>query len=802
MVSLAGAWIIFPALLGLASLGWGLLVEAAAGRRLPGALLMGTGFAALAATAQLPALGADTAPFTVALIVAGAVAGLTLCAAGAGPRDGLRSLRPDTGTTAVALGAFALYGAPVVLSGAPAIAGYIRLDDSATWMALAEHVLENGRGTAGLAPSTHEAAVRSYLDGRYPVGSMLPLAIGGRLAGQDLAWVYAPYLAAMAALLALALDALTASLIPQRGLRAGVAVAASGSALLYGYVLWGGIKEIVATALLATLAALVAWSAAQPDTGRGVVAAARELLPAALCCAALVFALSAAGAVWLVPLLVPLVVRALAGRDLRGAVVRLGVLGALVAAGSVYALTSLDFARTVTTKPVDPGELLGNLFEPLSRWQILGIWPSGDFRLRPEAVTPTAILLVVLALAAGVGIVHCVRRRAWEVLAYGVGIPAAAGIVAIYGWPWVNAKALAIASPAPVLLAGVGVAGLAAWGRRAVAAATGAALALGLAWSDGFAYHDTTFTPHDRHAELADIGARFAGGGPTLLTEFEPHGARWFLREMDAEGASELRRRFVPLTTGELLPKGTSADIDAFRLDGIADYRTLVVRRSPVASRPPSAFELAWRGRWYEVWEQSADAPAVLEHLGLGGELDPGARPRCADLLHLARVAGPRGALRTARARRPIVTRLDAGAVPPRWKPDGRGGLVPSGGGTVRAAFSAPSAGRYQVWLGGAFRGSVTISVDGRRAGRARDQLGYAGLWVPFGTVTLSAGHHAVSVKASRNWLRPGSGGRDQFAIGPVALVRGDVPKSVRRLAPSQARGLCGSRLDWIEAVG
>ena len=32
-----------------------------------------------------------------------------------------------------------------------------------------------------------------------------------------------------------------------------------------------------------------------------------------------------------------------------------------------------------------------------------------------------------------------------------------AALVALYSWPWIDAKAYAIASPAPVLLAGVGV---------------------------------------------------------------------------------------------------------------------------------------------------------------------------------------------------------------------------------------------------------------------------------------------------------------------------------------------------------
>ena len=43
------------------------------------------------------------------------------------------------------------------------------------------------------------------------------------------------------------------------------AVVAAQPALLLGYVLWGGIKEIVAAALIAVLATLVAVSLADED---------------------------------------------------------------------------------------------------------------------------------------------------------------------------------------------------------------------------------------------------------------------------------------------------------------------------------------------------------------------------------------------------------------------------------------------------------------------------------------------------------------------------------------------------------
>ena len=71
---------------------------------------------------------------------------------------------------------------------------------------------------------------------------------------------------------------------------------------------------------------------------------------------------------------------------------------------------------------------LGNLFTPLQGWQVLGTWPSGDFRL--PVVTHYRIIyaLIGLSLASAVlGALWLVRRRAWPplLLLVGNGIAAA-----------------------------------------------------------------------------------------------------------------------------------------------------------------------------------------------------------------------------------------------------------------------------------------------------------------------------------------------------------------------------------------
>ena len=118
-------------------------------------------------------------------------------------------------------------------------------------------------------------------------------------------------------------------------------------------------------------------------------------------------------------------------------------------------------------------------------------------------------------------------------------------------------------------------------------------IAGGVLWSNVDQYHDVWLAPRGQLHDLETIGHRFAGDGPALMTDYEPYGARHFLRSLDPEGASELRRRYDYLANGKSLDKGDSADIDRFRLDQVLVYRTLVLRRGrPRAGRRRSTARL------------------------------------------------------------------------------------------------------------------------------------------------------------------------------------------------------------------
>ena len=690
-------WLVFPLLLAAICLGCGLAVARGSRTQIEPPLLLPVGFAAAVVIGLFTTLAEQTAPLTLPTILAVAAVGLAISVPKRPPRFDLWALG-----SAVAV--FAVFAAPIVLSGEATFAGYIKLDDTSTFLALTDRALEHGRSLDGLAPSSYEAALAFNLH-FYPLGSLLPLGAGAALAGEDPAWLFQPYLAFLAALLGLVLYHLASLVVSSRPLRATAAVLASQAALLYGYALWGGVKELAAAPLVALVAALA--GAALRPSRRGLA-----LVPLAVAGAALVGVLSIGAAAWLLPVLIPAAVAIFRRGDSRKPLVLGGLVVALLVpslavAGFVLGEGVLDSLRSANE--------LGNLIAPLSPLQLAGVWPTGDFRLRPDDITATYVLLAVLAFAAVVGIAVAVARRAWEISLYAASALFAAVGFGAFGSPWVEAKAFAIGSPAVVFAGVLGCAALIGRGRRVEGLIALAAVALGVLWSNALAYREVNLAPREQLVELERIGKEFAGGGPALMTEYQPYGVRHFLRELDAEGASELRRRPVLLKDGSMLPKGGFADLAAFRPDDILLYRTLVLRRSPTGTAPSSPYDLVWSGRFYEVWQRPEG--------GKSWTLPP--------------------------CRRDPIS-------------------IPFTGDS--ASLTVPRSGSYDLWIGGSFRGRLSVMVDGRRVASAQHQLNYDGQFVPLGRADLTAGAHTVEFRQSTPAFEPGSGG-DPWPLGPFAVT-------------------------------
>jgi hypothetical protein len=694
-----------------------------------------------------------------------------------------------------AVAVLAVYAAPIILSGEATFAGYIKLDDTATWMALTDRVMDHGRSLSSLPPSTYEATLAFNLGAGYPVGVFLPLGVGRALVGQDVAWVIQPYMAFMAALLALGAWSIAEPLVKSPRLRALAAFLGAQSALLFGYYLWGGIKEMAAAALIVSIAAMAAFAIRE-------WLSPRPLVPLALMSAALIAVLSGGGAVWLAPMLVVVLVVLVRFLGWATAALRTGV---FVAATAVMCLPVIIPGGLLppTSSPLTSETALGNLYHSLNGFQLFGVWPTGDFRVDPNELAPTYALIAAVAIAALIGLALAVRGRSWALVIYlGTAIVASVAIYAI-GSPWVGGKALAIASPAIPLVAAAGGAALFAGGRYVAGGALVVVLAVGVLWSNALAYRDVSLAPRTQLAELETIAGVIGDAGPTLMTEYQPYGVRHFLRDAAPEGASELRRRTVPLLSGHGLRKGMTADVDEFQLGGILTYRTLVLRQGPGGSRPPSPYRLVYEGRYYDVWQRPASSTRfVIDHLGLGTETDPASVPNCSRVRRLARQAGPGARLAAVRRDPVVVVPVARTEHPAAWNSsEYRFALLPRTPGTLTTRVTIPRSGEYSIYLGGSVRPQVDLEVDGDEVGSVRHLLNNTGEYVLLGATDLTAGSHTIAITFHGADLHPGSGGVAQ-PIGPLALTDQDAANTkVSYFPASRADRLCGKRWDWIEAV-
>jgi hypothetical protein len=706
---------------------------------------------------------------------------------------------------------FAVYGAPVILSGTPTFAGYTSLPDTSHQMALADLFAHHGPDWASVPQSSRRISLSQYVTSSYPVGAQVALGVTAPLGAVDLAWLYQPFLAVIGVVLALALAGLLQPSGVSSRRRAAIAFVAAQPALLVSYSLQGSIKELAATALLATAVAAVAavW---RP---RGSV---RELVPLAVVGAAGFGALGPAVGPYLVALAIPVTIHWLPRLRARG--VWRGELAWAPALVAIFVLLSLPMFQTVgtavaaNTATLDQTADLGNLAAPLSKLQAVGVWLNGDYRYAGSHQYANLALIGLVIAGVLLGAIWIARRRLLGPGLYLVVMLAVSAYLLRRGSPYADAKVLAMLGPAVLLAAMLGTWSLASAGRRIEGAALAALIALGVLASNALAYHDVSLAPYDRYRELLQVNHRLAGKGPALFNEYDEF-AKYFLRDVPPTNMPEsaMTFRLAPYHPNALVDPArrpsvkTPMDIDDTTNEYLQLMRYLIVRRSPLTSRPPANFRRIWSGRWYEIWAREP-APRVLEHIPLGPTLfEPASVPRCADVQSAARRAMRAGA-RLATVERPKIPYFITEAVPhpASWKGHAGypGSLVPTGQGRVETDLTVPRDGHYRLWLEGSFGRRVHVRVDGREIGSVANRLNNAGAYEAIGEVSLRRGRHRIAIFQNGGTLAPGSGG---FAaslrhIGPLALsLPENEARSLTTVDASQWRSLCGRSLDWIEIV-
>ena len=257
----------------------------------------------------------------------------------------------------------------------------------------------------------------------------------------------------------------------ERPRRIGAALLVGAAYLAASYFIQGAFKETMQALFLLAFAIGLAQLALEgpvtrpaeasgPSRGAEARWARLRAVPLAVVAIGSLYTYSFPGLAWLVGALgIWIVAEVIRARGLN--IIRVGLLPAAIGLAALLIAAvpevprMLDFASFETFDPDGAG--LGNLFNPISPLEALGIWPSGDFRLDPGAgFAPTAAFYaggMVGALALAVGLWRSLR---WGESALAAAVVAGAVLyifALVGGTPYQESKALAIVAPVAMLVA-------------------------------------------------------------------------------------------------------------------------------------------------------------------------------------------------------------------------------------------------------------------------------------------------------------------------------------------------------------
>jgi hypothetical protein len=363
------------------------------------------------------------------------------------------------GAIVAVLGAALVVAIPFATSGRVGILGQgLVNDDMASHLLFTEWI------------SSHAGPTPDLIKDGYPLGPHAIVAATAKVSGASLIEGFAGLTGAIAVLLALTAYGAMSGV---RGLlRAPAAVLAASPYLAAAYLAQGAFKEpLLALALLGFVLALAALRGIWSGAGGSAMAA----IPLGVIAAGTIYNYSFPGLAWLLgAALVWMLVVALRERDaargliaglqlrerLRGARAALWIgigIPIVAALPELFRLASFSSFKAFNPSGTGPTVGFGNLRQPLNPLEVLGVWPSGEFRITPANSTTPEIafylgaLLALAAFAWGLGRALSRRESALPSALLAVTLLYLASLA--LGTPYTQAKALAIAAPLVMVVA-------------------------------------------------------------------------------------------------------------------------------------------------------------------------------------------------------------------------------------------------------------------------------------------------------------------------------------------------------------
>ena len=802
-------WLVAPLAFFFICYGVGLSISLITRRPMNSAVVASSGLLLITIIGSVSSGFSSTAKYSAWII--GAIAATCLIGAAIWFRPYFRF---DRQASLAGLITYILFSLPVMAYGKPSWAGWVQLDDNSSWYAISDRLMNIGNSVPNPIATTYDRVIEIYMSGNgfnyggvnnglysYPLGAYVPFGVMSKLTNVELAWLFQPFLSICAALAAMLFVIILRKRISNKYFLVGIASFSTMASLMYSYVMWGGIKEIMILVPV-TLLALTLIRSMEKGAGKDL------LIYPLIAILGFIFIGGKASVGLMAPIIIVAILLKISLINRQWFIYLISG-GGLVAVGAAFYLgTGNSLGKLLVPEIRDNG----NLYGPLNLLQGMGIWPAKDFRLIPMAVPVTyAVIFLVIGFAI-YGIYASVRRGMWVIPSMVFSCVAVVVYSNIWGGVWLTGKALAVASPIFLLAASVGAYEL--WNRanRARRNLVGwervpwlqssliLVVVAGVLFSDVLTYRNTWLAPYPQLSELQEINKKYAGQGPTLMTEYSPYGARYFLKDMATESASELRVHTIPLRDGSQLPKGAAADIDLFANSSIDFFNLLVLRKAGNSSRPPLNYSLEWSGKSYDVWKKNDTKLTIKSTFPIGNNFTPAATPTCPEVVQFLKGRKSGDQVYTVERAPTLMVDFSTGDLPPNWLPIAapNGGVQRSGPGAFSREFAVNGAGDYSFWLAGSYPGRLQVQVDGLEIfSGSQIYEGNSSLTNPLSTTHLAFGRHVLTLIYQTPWYMPGSAVNYQF--GPIYLSTQTAGTSkVEKVSRAGLANLCKRNLDWI----
>jgi len=410
--------------------------------------------------------------------------------------------------------------------------------------------------------------------------------------------------------------------------------------------------------------------------------------------------------------------------------------------------------------------VLGNLIGPIPGWEAFGVWSNPDYQLWPASAFSAAMWTAfVLALVIFGGLV-LLRRGRWM-------LPAA-GALSMLIWaysahnqsPYIAAKALVIASPLLLLLAGValvegGFPRTSWW--RFLGPVLAVILLVRVVDSSWEALRFSKVGPTDHLVELRSLRL-LLGDGKTLFLGDDDF-IQWELAGARVTPAYFAAIPEVPLQPEKAFVYGQPLDFDDVTAATLNEFYWVITMRDAAGSEAPAGMRLVRTTQNYELWKRVSEvAPFKILNEG----------PNAAATLNCTTTAG-----------RAILRGGGVAAIRPPSLEVAVPAILPGNSTTVRIPLTAGSWDLETPYLSPL---PLKVVAPGLQATLPANLERPGPRW-PIGQIVLAqSGPVAVTFHVEKYWLTPLSD-----IATPTTLVA--TPVGDERTVP--LRQACGKLVDW-----